>query len=770
MSNTEGGKIQTSDEIFALDIGTRTVIGVLGHISEDDSFVVDDFCSVPHRRRAMTDGQIEDIDEVAKIAGKVKTELEKRNGIILTEVCIAAAGRALKTCRTKATIDIEDKGYINEDMLKTLEMEAIADAQESLDAANGGMSFYCVGNTAIKYYLDDYPIKNLKGHRGKTASAEILAAFLPSPVVESLYSVMDINGLSVRSLTLEPIAAMNVIIPPEVRLINIALVDIGAGTSDIAISRDGSIVAYAMATIAGDEITEDIIRKYLVDFNTAEEMKLSASNEEIKYKNILGLEQTVKSKEFFESMFPTVDLLADTISASILEANGGEAPAAVFLVGGGSQIPNLSKYVAEKLGIPAERATVGDNRFMRNVDLTGSSINGPEFVTPIGIGITATVQRGYDFSVITLNGKKVRVFDTKKITVVDLLRIAGYKPSQIIGKSGRSLNFMLNGERKNISGTFAAPAEITVNGEIAAIDTPVKEGDTVTFKEASNGANAQAYITEYAGDVSERRVFIDDIEYPFGKAAFVNGKRVSSDYRIQNYDDISLSTVDTLGELILSLPFDCTGIVFMKENRRLRYDYILHDRDRLVTCDKDAFDENSALFTEAPVYAEELPPKPAEINVPAAELPSENIRSEDEKSPEKKAPKKEKQTVRKERTSKGRTVKKDQSDQMSISEAAASETDHETPPVHTEAPRPAESRSVPPKSDPGAPITVILNGRPTLLPQNRSGHEFLELMGLADLDTQNPPPGKNINIKLNGKDVSFMDPLKEGDIAVIRWE
>lgn len=779
MSNTEGGKIQTSKEIFALDIGTRTVIGVLGHISDDDSFVVDDFCSVPHRRRAMTDGQIEDIEEVAKIAGKVKTELEKRNNIILTEVSIAAAGRALKTCRTKATIDIEDKGYISEEMLKTLEMEAIADAQESLDTANGGMSFYCVGNTAIKYYLDDYPIKNLKGHRGKTASAEILAAFLPSPVVESLYSVMDINGLAVRSLTLEPIAAMNVIIPPEVRLINIALVDIGAGTSDIAISRDGSIVAYAMATIAGDEITEDIIRKYLVDFNTAEEMKLSASQDEIKYKNILGLEQTVRSKEFFESVFPTVDLLADTISASILEANGGETPAAVFLVGGGSQIPNLSKYVAEKLGIPADRAAVGDNQFMRNVDLSVCNLNGPEFVTPIGIGITSTVQRGYDFSIITLNGKKVRIFDTKKITVVDLLRIAGYKPSQIIGKSGRSLNFMLNGERKNVSGTFAVPAEITVNGETASIDTPVKEGDTVTFKEASNGINAQASITEYAGDVSEHKVFIDDIEYPFGKAAFVNGNRVSSDYRIQNYDDISLSSVDTLGELILSLPFDCSDIVFTKENRRLRYDYILHDRDRLITCDKDAFDENGILPPEvtAPKHTEEPPP---EINVPVppAVSPTEEVHSEEEKPPEKKAPKKEKQTAKKERSSRSRSLKKEQSEQMSISETVTAEVPPETvtdvQPVHKEAPAyvPAfsERQNDMPKTDPGAPITVILNGKPIKLPQNRSGHEFLELMGLADLDTKDPPPGKNINIKLNGKDVSFMDPLKEGDVAVIRWE
>ena len=143
-----------------------------------------------------------------------------------------------------------------------------AQAQSELDSDNTSenVTFYCVGHTVTKYALDDYPIKSLLGHKGKKVEVELIAAFLPSLVVESLYTVMDMNGLDVCSLTLEPIAAMNVIIPPEVRLINIALVDIGAGTTDIAISRSGSIVAYAMATIAGDEITEDIIQKYLVEF------------------------------------------------------------------------------------------------------------------------------------------------------------------------------------------------------------------------------------------------------------------------------------------------------------------------------------------------------------------------------------------------------------------------------------------------------------------------------------------------------------------------
>ena len=100
--------------------------------------------------------------------------------------------------------------------------------------------------------------------------AAVVATFLPSEVVDSLYAVMQKAGLEVASMTLEPIAALNAAIPADLRLLNLALVDIGAGTSDIAVCRDGSVVGYTMATVAGDEITEALMRACLVDFPTAE--------------------------------------------------------------------------------------------------------------------------------------------------------------------------------------------------------------------------------------------------------------------------------------------------------------------------------------------------------------------------------------------------------------------------------------------------------------------------------------------------------------------
>lgn len=705
---------QGENDIFALDIGTRNVVGIIGYMT-DGTFYTTAAVSIPHTRRDMLDGQIEDIGETARIVRQVKENLENKTGMALSRVSIAAAGRALKTKKSFIEHELDGKDPISADTMRSLELEAVVKAQSELDRddKDEGTVYYCVGHTVIKYLLDDYPIKNLVGHKGKKASVELIAAFLPGIVVESLYSVMDMNDLEVDSLTLEPIAAMNVIIPPEVRLINIALADIGAGTTDIAISRNGSIVAYAMATIAGDEITEDIIQKYLVDFETAEKMKLSAGSGDITYRDILGFEHTITSEEFFEGLFPTVDSLADIIAKNITEANGG-APAAVFLVGGGSLLPELPQLVADKLEIPENRVAIGGQNYNKNVNTGKLKISGPEYVTPIGIGITSTMNTGYDFSTVTLNGNKIRIFDTKTVTAADLLMNAGYKTSQLIGRSGRGLSFTLNGEKQNLRGETSLPASIIINGLPVSLEYTIKQGDVIEFTPAESGMNAAVSISDIAGDIYTMKVTVDGEEYPFGRTVRANDNIVTASYSVQNYDSITIETIETLGDLILSLPFDCSGLAFYKGDRLVRNEYVL--------CGNDS-------FTTRPIE------KPAHKTNAARE-----IALKDEKA--------------------NRTV--DLFSNITLGEPA---------PVHTE-PEPAPAAAPTPAASSPAPFSVFLNGRRTVLEPKSDGspHEFLELMALADIDISNPSPSGNMILTINGKNAGFMDLLHRDDDVVIRWD
>ena len=108
---------------------------------------------------------------------------------------------------------------------------------------------------------------NLSGALGSAELYRLMfRTFLPRIVIDSLSASLSAAGLEMGSLTLEPIAAIQTAIPLSMRRLNLALVDIGAGTSDIALTRDGVIFAYGMVSVAGDEITEALCQHYLLDF------------------------------------------------------------------------------------------------------------------------------------------------------------------------------------------------------------------------------------------------------------------------------------------------------------------------------------------------------------------------------------------------------------------------------------------------------------------------------------------------------------------------
>ena len=582
-TRTANTKKRQGNLVFSLDIGTRTVVGIIGSIVDETFNVIDcEICA--HTKRAMKDGQIEEIEEVARVVKKVKEALETRQNVKLTSVAIAAAGRSLKTQRVKIEVDVPTSDAISSVLERSFEIEAVSNAQQQLDkhVTNADSTFYCVGHSVVEFTLDDYPMKSIIGHKGKKATIEVIAAFLPAPVVDSLYAVTERNKLNVCSLTLEPIAAMNVIIPPEIRLINIALVDIGAGTSDIAISKSGSVVAYAMATTAGDEITEEIIKTYLVDFDTAEQMKMSSETGEITYRDILGLEYSVKTADFFKSLHPAVDVLADTIAKSIIEIND-HPPAAVFLVGGGSQIPDLPRFLSGKLDIPESRIAIGGNNFIKNVVMGSPQISGPEYVTPVGIAVTSTMQKGYDFSTIMLNDKKFRVFDTKNMTILDLLMLGGYKTRQIIGHNGKNLSFTLNGEAMTYKGEISSPAQLFMNGSPASLDMHITQGDHIKIIPATNGVSPSVKLSALTDDAPSGTVTLDDTQYDFGTTILVNSEPQDDDYNIKNGDVVEMTPIQTLYQLLEKIEFTKSGYRFKKGKVILNDDCILADGDNFIS-------------------------------------------------------------------------------------------------------------------------------------------------------------------------------------------
>jgi cell division protein FtsA len=308
--------------VFGLDIGTRNVVGTVGYRDGKDFRVVAQYM-VEHDTRAMLDGQIHDIGRVGETIREVKAALEKQADVVLTDVCIAAAGRVLKTVTTNIEFEFEEETVVTGEHVHTLDLLGVDKAQSILSEKNDTKyKFYVVGYTTVKYFLNDEIFSNLVNHKAEKIGEEIIVTFLPEDVVDGLYSAVGLAGLEVANLTLEPIAAINIAIPESFRMLNIALVDVGAGTSDISITRDGSIIAYGMIPLAGDELTEVLVQNYLVDFNTAEQIKRdSGEADEITYEDIMGISHTVTAEEVWKVLEHVIEKITTDVSAKIKELN-----------------------------------------------------------------------------------------------------------------------------------------------------------------------------------------------------------------------------------------------------------------------------------------------------------------------------------------------------------------------------------------------------------------------------------------------------------------
>lgn len=515
MKINEGrSSIQTAraqnDLIFALDIGTRSIIGLVGAV-QDEKLQVLAIEKEEHSRRAMIDGQIEDIEQVAKVARHVKERLESKLGCTLTKVCVAAAGRALKTQKAFCEMEFDKPQHVDEEIIGRLEAGALEKAEEAFaeEMDQSGKQFFLVGYTVIQYLLDNYPISDLRDHQGKRVSADVIATFLPSEVVESLYTTMSKVDLEVASLTLEPIAAINAAIPVNIRLLNLALVDIGAGTSDIAISKDGSIVGYTMATVAGDEITEALMKNYLVDFQTAEQMKMDIqSKEEIEFTDILGLPHTVSNEEVRSCIGDAFKSLCKEIAEKILAVNGG-APSAVFLAGGGSKLADMRECVAKYLEMDINRVAIAGNNFSTNACSEEYDLNNPEYATPLGIAVSAGLNMINDSCHVMLNGKRSKLFRSGSLTVLDILMMNGYRSQDLLARSGRNTVIQLDGKRKVYHGTPGEPSKLQVNGADVKVSYVVHAGDQIHFVPALDGEDAKVTLADVVEPGYESRTSVN---------------------------------------------------------------------------------------------------------------------------------------------------------------------------------------------------------------------------------------------------------------------
>ena len=581
---------ERKERIFALDIGTRSVIGIVAEREANGLHIVASERQ-EHKTRAMLDGQIHDVPQVAAIIESVKKELVKQTGT-LKSAAVAAAGRALYTMTAEA--DMEINGLITTEQERALDFAGVQAAQAKLATSktiDDPTKYYCVGYSTIKYDLDGTQLKTLVGQRGRVATATVIATFLPRQVIDSMHSALQASKLDMRALTLEPIAAINVLIPPTMRHLNLVLVDIGAGTSDVAITKNGSVIAYGMVPQAGDEITEAISQRFLLDFNVAEKLKRDASDgKSAKFSDILGMEYELSAKEILDPVMPNIQNLAEAIAGQIMELNGSDSPQAVILVGGGALTPNLAKFVGDILGLPAGRVAVRHPEKIDGILEIPAELKKPDAVTPLGI-LNIAAQNSLHFLRVFVNDEEYSLFNFRELTISDALLNAGIQLKKLNGRPGLGAMLTINGENKFIPGTMGTLAQLKIDGRPASLDTAIHENDHIEVVPGTNGTQPEITIGDVLDIPPSYKVYINGEEKSIDAQFTINDQPAQPGQLLKDGDIIVSRDTRLLGDVLNTLNYPPMG-------RKVKYTVNGKDSQYTMTPEIMLNDNPATLSTE----------------------------------------------------------------------------------------------------------------------------------------------------------------------------
>ena len=593
--------------------------------------------------------------------------------------------------------------------------------------------------------MNGYQMGNLEGHKAKNIAVDLIATFLPDDVVDGLYKAVELAGLHVANLTLEPIAAIQVAIPEKFRMLNMALVDVGAGTSDISITKEGTITAYGMIPVAGDSLTDILVQHCLVEFEVAEQIKRKCRTQEtIEYEDIMGLPQTIKASEVLELLDPEIERMTQLVSDTIKELNGDKPVSAVFVVGGGGMVPGYTEKLAEKLGIVKERVAIRGQEVMQTITFElENARKDAMMVTPIGICLSYYVQSN-NFIFVEFNGERVKLYDNGKLSVTDAAMQMQFPNDQLFPRKGEALLFTVNGKTRMVRGEQGEAAVIRVNGDEADMYTQVHNGDRIVVTPSTEGEPAVLELGKLSELGDALQVYVNGKQISLPKTAEVNGHRENEFYRIGQNDDIRIRNSYTVKEIaeFLDVPLGAdirvNDTAAQPDTRVYEHFTVSWDMKNPLPegsyADLPDADTEEDAYREEPVYGEGPVMQKAEAVAGEAAM------------------------------TQGTETAAENGTASVTTQGTSGKQDEKYESVE----QTAQSQSVSPQGP--HPLTVIVNHSPITM-QGKASYVFVDVFDYIDFDLgSSASAGRSIVTNLNGRPAQFMEPLKEGDVIEIYWK
>ncbi|MCK4261162.1 MAG: pilus assembly protein PilM [Halanaerobiales bacterium] len=331
---------------LALDIGTEFLKVVIVEYNDEERNIVG-YARVQQRYGDMAGGAISNIPGVVETAKKALAIAKEYTPHEPEDAVVGIAGEFVKGLVT--TIEEERKEpleRISEKELEILTQKAQQLAyyrgKEELISQTGinNIEIQLVNTALVEVKIDGYKVSNPYQFQGKNISLSLFNTYAPLVNVGPLATIAENLGFQLINTVAEPYAIANSILTDEAYEFGAIVVDIGGGTMDVALIRNGGIEGTEMIAMGGRSFTRKIARELNVTLKDAEELKLKFSKDQL---------PPDMSKEIQEMLRPDLTLLYEGLELALKNLSKGNAlPPRIYFCGGGSALKGLIDGVHER--------------------------------------------------------------------------------------------------------------------------------------------------------------------------------------------------------------------------------------------------------------------------------------------------------------------------------------------------------------------------------------------------------------------------------------
>jgi len=346
LTRVTGGSAGGPPALVALDVGTEFAKAlVLAITPDEEGRLVGSVRGSGRQRQGLThmqSGTVSDIDAVVANCSRALNEAREMAGLHATSAVIGIAGELVKGTTSNGAVrreaphvPITEKEL--QQIVEQVQIEALADAERRIAWESGveRMDVRLVHAAVVELKIDGYPVSNPIGFTGAQLELSVFNAFAPMVHLGALQSVASQLGLKLLGVIAEPYAVATCLDPGELGDAGAVFVDIGGGTTDVALVRHGGVSGTKMLALGGRAFTKGLAERFALSFSRAESLKLAAAEGE--------LPEQVDRATLAEALAEDAAVWLGGVELMISDLAEGELlPGRVYLCGGGAELPQIA--------------------------------------------------------------------------------------------------------------------------------------------------------------------------------------------------------------------------------------------------------------------------------------------------------------------------------------------------------------------------------------------------------------------------------------------